>query len=108
MDVVKGVVLQQGKSETGPVLLCENCGERITEYGMAWVMWNNAKLQPGERIKPIILCKKNHCNSRPPYDRYVCSMEMRDFLVNLCRNLGITNEVQFREALEATLMMEQI
>jgi hypothetical protein len=101
-----GFVLRQVGEITAPTLVCESCGDVIQNLGMAWVMWPEP-LENGASVRPTVLCKKNRCNSKPPYDRYP-SMEMRDYLINLCRNSGIGTEKDFREAFELARLGEQV
>jgi hypothetical protein len=106
MDKERGFVLRQVEDITAPTLICESCGEVIRDYGLAWVMWSDL-LRNGAVAKPILLCKKNGCNSKPPYIGYA-SMELGDYLINLCRNAGMKSEQQFREALEFANLGDQI
>jgi hypothetical protein len=103
----KGFVLRQVGQLTAPAIVCESCGEIISDLGLAWAMWPDHLVSDGASVKPQILCKKNHCNSKPPYDRYL-SMEMRDYVINLCRNSGIGTEKEFREAFEFARMGDMI
>jgi hypothetical protein len=73
---------------------------------MAWVMWRNL-LENGQQVNPTILCKKNGCNSKPPYSGYP-SMELRDYLINLCRNAGMKTEEDFQEAFGFAELADQI
>lgn len=90
----RGILLQETESGTAPVIMCDSCGERIKDYGMAWVMWK----EPAKLHKPLILCKQNRCNAKPEYLDFA-SMELRDFLINLCRNVGMESKKDFQEAL---------
>ena len=103
----KGFILQQVELDTAPMLKCESCGDIIRDFGMAWVMWENHKLKNGESVKPTVLCKTNGCNSKPPYVGFA-SMEMRDYLIDLFRNLGVRTKKQLLEALEFSEMMHSI
>lgn len=105
----KGLVLQQVKFDTAPMLVCEGCGEVIRDYGLAWVMWDAKKLKDGQTVRPVVLCKPkiNGCNSKPEYLDFA-SMEMRDFLINLCRNSGMKTENDVNEAFAFTEMMDRI
>jgi hypothetical protein len=54
-----------------------------------------------------VLCKTNGCISKPPYIGFA-SMELREYLINLCGNAGMATEKHFHEALEFALMGEEI
>src|ERR1700690_3237353 len=102
-----GFVLQETKLDSCPVLVCESCGGIIRDYRMAWVMWDATKVREGDIIRPVVLCKGNQCVTKSPYIGYA-SMEMRDYLVNLSRNLGIRTGDDLREALQFAEMMDSI
>ena len=104
METKKGFILRQAQGLTLPTLVCESCGDVIKDYKMAWVMWPEL-LKEGATAKPTVLCKKNGCNSKRPYDGYP-SMELRDYLINLCRNTGMKTEEDFREAFEFTQLSD--
>jgi len=106
MDNV-GFILRQVDHLTAPTIVCEGCGEIINDYQLAWVVWSKEELKDGERTKALVVCKKNRCNSKQPY-RDFPSMEMRDYLINLCRNAGVKTEQQFREAFEFTQLADNI
>lgn len=106
-ELTQGFVLEQFKHVTAATIVCESCGERIKDSGLAWVMWNEY-LQNGERTKPTIVCKKNKCNSKPPYGDFTQSMELRDYLIDLLRNSGTRTKAEFLEALELAEMSDQI
>ena len=105
--MTRGIVLQgQENGDTAPLIVCESCGERIQDVQLAWVMWRNLQ-QPDQSTKPAILCKKNHCNAKPEYADFA-SMELRDFLIDLCRNVGMRQEKDFHEALEMAHLADQL
>lgn len=103
----KGFVLRVVKHMTAPMLVCESCGETITDFGWAWVVWDDVKLSEGKSVRPVVVCKKNGCNVKPPFVGYA-SMEMQEYLVNLCRNTGLKTEEQFREAFEFVELADQV
>jgi hypothetical protein len=107
MSDTKGIVLQHFADDiTAPLILCESCGERVKDYKLAWVMWPSL-LAPGQTVKPIFACKTNGCNSKSPY-RDFASMELGEYLINLCRNAGMKSEGEFREALELARLADSV
>lgn len=101
----KGFILRQAIHVTMPNVVCESCGQIIDDYKMAWVMWPELMMD-GATVKPTILCKTNGCNSKAPYDGYP-SMELRDYLINLCQNTGMRTEEDFHEAIEFTNLSDR-
>jgi hypothetical protein len=69
-------------------------------------MWPDL-LEDGQRVNPTVLCKKNGCNSKSPYRNYP-SMELRDYLINLCRNAGMKTEKDFQEAFEFAELADHV
>jgi hypothetical protein len=68
-------------------------------------MWRDVL---GEAVtKPTVLCKKNGCNSQLRYIEFA-SMELGDYLINLCRNAGMKSDEDFRAALEFANLGDQI
>jgi hypothetical protein len=84
---------------THPVAVCETCGEVITNYANAGVVWDEYK--EGQRAAVTVLCKSNRCLSKPPYSGRP-SMEFRDFLVWIAFNSGMNSEAKIREAWKAS------
>ena len=89
------------------MLACESCGDIISDYGMAWIMWDDAKEREGGTVRPTVLRKGNQCIAKPPYVGFA-SMEMRDYLVNLFRNLGIRTEEELRGVFEFAELMDSV
>jgi hypothetical protein len=106
MEKKRGLVLQGVDGRTCPVVICESCGEVIRDYGAAWVTWPEIP-SDGQRHQPLVVCKTNHCVSKKPYVDYP-SMELRDYLINLCRNLGMRSDNDFHEALEFAELSDMI
>jgi hypothetical protein len=99
-----GFTLQMVEGDAVPITVCESCGEPIRDCAMAWVMWDEGA-EPKPEIE--VLCKTNGCISKPPYKGFA-SMELREYLINLCRNAGMVTEEHFHEALEFARMSEEI
>ncbi len=85
------LMLSDGGANQG-VLACERCGEIITDYRMAGVVWER---EDEPRSPVTILCKTNDClNTDQPW------MPLGDFFVWVAINTGLNTEVKLREAWE--------
>jgi hypothetical protein len=99
-----GFILQMVEGDAVPTIVCESCGEPIRDCRMAWVMWDEGA-EPQPEIK--VLCKTNGCISKRSYIGFA-SIELREYLINLCRNAGMVTDKHFHEALEFARMGEEI
>ncbi len=87
------VVLRNVKGNAKPGIVCERCGEVITDIHLAGVVWVKEEAEV-EEVK--VLCKTNGCLSSEPY-RHAPWHEMRHYLLWLLRNSGVKNEGQLRK-----------
>jgi hypothetical protein len=101
MSDSRGFTVRHDGMETIPTMVCEKCGEAITDYRMAGVVWVQEKFKNGSRSRVIVLCKTNKCLSTPPQ----CDlpwMEMRDYMLWMAHNVGLKTESHIREAWKIT------
>jgi hypothetical protein len=104
----RGIVLQQTNFVIAPMLICDGCGEVIRDYHLACVMWDD-KLKNGQTVRPKIVCKArmNGCYTKGEYLGFE-SMELGDFIINLCRNLGMRTKEDFCEAFDFAELIGRI
>ncbi len=88
----KGFVVRHERGRTYPAMVCETCGEIITDYRMAGVVWNR-DYKDGERSKVTVLCKTNGCLTKEPYAHFPWQ-EMRHFALWLLYNSGVKTEAE--------------
>jgi hypothetical protein len=95
-----GFIMRFERGKNIPTMTCETCGEIITDYRMAGVVWDREHDEPG-RSGITVLCKGNECLSKPPH-RGKPWMEMRDYMLWIAYNSGLSTEAQLRHDWEAT------
>jgi len=92
-----GFILLHEDGQTIPAMACETCGEIIKDYRQAGVVWNRED-EPRSRV--TVLCKTNHCLSKPPYKDKPWQ-ELRDYMVFMAHNTGLKTEADIRGTWES-------
>ena len=85
-----GFLIMHEDGQSIPTIACETCGEIITDYRMAGVVWNSTD-EPRSRV--TVLCKKNKCLTKGPHADKPWQ-ELRDYMVHMARNIGLECEAQ--------------
>lgn len=94
------ITLLEDRGETGPVLTCQGCGVRITNYRRAGVAWRYSK---SKRSSFRVYCKGEqtsqclwNCARHDPF------MELEAFFAYLLHNAGLdpTDYSRLRERIE--------
>lgn len=103
-----GFVVQMKDGRQCPTMVCELCGESITDYRMAGAVWDErGEFENWTFRRVTVLCKENGCLSKPPY-KGLPWQEMRDYLLWLAYNSGLKTEAQVREAWKEAEIMSNI
>ena len=100
------VVIAKDERQT-PAVVCEECGETITDYGMAGVVWPERDYDEGSRQKATVLCKNNRCLSSGS-NRYLPWAEFKHYVIWLLYNSGIRTEEQLHEAWRSAERMNRL
>jgi hypothetical protein len=90
-----GFIIVHEGFESVPTMACEMCGEIITDYRQAGVVWIRED-EPRSCVK--VLCKTNGCLTKHPHADKPWQ-EMRDYLVFMARNVGLDVEKELSHAM---------
>jgi len=82
------VMVRKGRLNV-PLIICERCGQEITDIESAGVVYRPS-LNQGDASPITVLCKTNGCLSAPEYRDVSFSWEdLKPFLFWLLSNLGV-------------------
>jgi hypothetical protein len=88
------MMMQISKAEAGPVVVCDQCGDRIKDATMANYYWSREATKEGDRT-PVFFVHKKPCTREFETARGAQtwpSMELRVFPVYLIHNIGIDED----------------
>ena len=72
---------------TAPIFVCDVCRKPIERIGLGVAVWDEPEgTKLGDRIRPLIVHKRT-CQRT---EIYGCSMELRDVLIYLVNNYGLS------------------
>jgi len=92
----RGFVLRHERGKNIPAMVCEKCGEIIDDYVRAGVVWARDNYRDGGRSRATVLCQKNGCLAKEPYNRLPWQ-PMQHFLLWLAYNSGLKTEKRLRD-----------
>lgn len=87
-------LLRQSNGITGPVVVCDVCGERIKEAKDGHLLWSSPEL--GNTYMNFITVHKGKCDARRRNEHFW--MPLSDMAVNLVRNLHMDYEKSVERA----------